>query len=129
MKNGLTGLLVLFVAGIGLYAVHPAWLQRFLPREEPPAAHIDVYATWVDADGVRHFSDQPREGGEKVVVDTGRIGRLEPLPPAEKPAQAKAAPDAAPADGSSLTRLSREMQEAQKKIREARMRQSMGEER
>lgn len=125
-------MLVLLVLGLGW------WQQDMIkhwfkpqPAEEtmttPPATQTELYS-WVDKDGTTHYSDAAHvKGAKKVIVDTAKITPLKP-PVVLKPAtttEDKQQQQSQPIQTHGLHELAIEMQQAQKKLKEAKEQQTL----
>ncbi|HEX6592657.1 MAG TPA: DUF4124 domain-containing protein [Moraxellaceae bacterium] len=122
MPRVLTLFLVVLALG-GFFA----WKYRapLLARLNPPpsAAHPaekpDVLYSWVDRDGVTHFSQESGRNATRIEYDGGRISPIEP-PPAEvvlMPAEEGGEPR-----GSKLLHdMRHELQENQQRMQEQRL--------
>lgn len=140
---GLAGVLVLLVVGVMLL-----WRPKWAGAEKPVAAPSaqaaaalppppDVLYTWVDKQGVRHYSQQPTRQARRVEFDGGRITPWEkadteaaarlhaeaekvPLPAASGAEAAQAAPVPAAQGSALLHGLRQELQQNQQRMQEQR---------
>lgn len=134
MKTGRVMLILVMAAGAAGWFKQDELRAWWAAAARPAPVQQRVY-TYRDAEGHVQFTEKPtgRQSGT-VLVDTSKIGRLEPVKPPAAPEPAKAAPAARPPQRSPaeppapaavdplyLQKVGREMQKKQLELREKQM--------